>query len=275
MKWILKGLKFLFTIDSWDQIKNVLEMERDVIALYFGQSIYGAFYLLACFYLFYKRPELKKKLLAPILLLIGMFAIPKTSAFIVSYMFETGGVYWRYFWLLQVHVLIAAAVVEVLYLDKKRIKYVLPLILVVLAFSGNFVFNRYNFQKAENPYKIPDEIIEICQLIKEDAGEGYLSERLTVAPTQISGWMRMYDGDICLLYGRYASYEYTKNEDTEEIDAYLSNGTGSLSESLDKIEENKCSYLVIRNELKSEEEFNDREYYILGEVENYTVYKLD
>ncbi len=275
MQWIMKGLRFLFSINSWDYTQKILEMEKSVATAYFGYGVYVIFYVIACLYLFYKRPDMKKKLLYPILLLILMFVIPKTSSFIVAYMFETSNVYWRYFWLLQINLLISIAITEFFAGKGKRAVLGVGFSLVILALSGKFVFNGENFQQSENAYKIPQEVIEICGFIKVDAGDRYLIDELTVAPAEIAGWIRMYDGDICLLYGRHATYTYTKNEDTETINAYLSQGVGDMESVLDVIESNQCTYLVISNKKDVEAEAMERMYRLLGKTDNYMVFRVE
>lgn len=274
MDWILKGIKFFFHISSWDEIKKVLSGEIAIVHKYFGNGVYLIFYLVALFFLIIKRPDLRKVLLLPVSILLFLFAFPKTSHFIMSYMFEGGSIYWRYFWLLQIDLIIAAAVVEMIGIKKKHKGQILLVALGILIVSGSFIFNQNNFQKAENPYKIPEEVVEICDLIKADAGESYLLEDLTVAPAYLAGWIRMYDGDICLLYGRYSSYTYTKNEDTEEINAYLSQKSGSIENVFNKIEKNKCTYLIVENNIEVQEEAAARKYILLGETSHYLLYKI-
>lgn len=274
MDWILKGIKSFFSISSWDEIGRILSAEIAIVDKYFGKGVYFIFYLTALFFLLKKRPDLKKILLLPVSILLFLFLFPKTSHFIMSYMFEGGNIYWRYFWLLQINLIIAVAVVEMIEIKKEKRGQRLLVILGILIVSGSFIFNQDNFQKAENPYKIPDEVVEICDLIKVDAGEAYLLEDLTVAPASLAGWIRMYDGDICLLYGRYSSYTYTKNEDTEEIDEYLSQRSGNVEDVLDKIEKNECTYLIVQSDMELQEEAEVREYILLGETSHYLLYKI-
>lgn len=274
MEWILKGIKYFFSISSWSEIKNFLIVERGVAGQYFSNGLYLIFYFLALFFLFKKRPDLKKTLLLPVCILLFLFVLPKTSHFILSYMFEGGGIYWRYFWLLQVDVIIAVSVVETIGIKCKQRSQLFLVILGILIVSGSFIFNQNNFQKADNLYKIPKEVIEICDLIKLDAGDSYLLEDLTVAPASFAGWIRMYDGNICLLYGRYSDYTYTKNEDTEEIDKYLSQKEGNAEDVFDKIEKNECTYLIIQNDMEVQEKAENRKYILLGETSQYLLYKI-
>lgn len=274
MKWIINGIKYLFSLSSWDEIKDFLIVERAVVNQYFGNGFYLVFYVLAMFFLFKKRPDLNKILLLPMCVLGFLFIFPQTSHFILSYMFEGGEIYWRYFWLLQIDLIIAVAIVEMVEMKQKQKRQILLVTLGILIVSGCFIFNHNNFQKAENPYKIPEEVVEICDLMKVDAGEDYLLEDLTVAPASLAGWIRMYDGDICLLYGRYSNYTYTKNEDTEEIDEFLSQGSGNVEKVFNKIEKNDCAYLIVQSDMEVQEEAEAREYILLGETNHYLVYKL-
>lgn len=274
MNWILKGIKYFFSVSSWSEIKNFLAFEGEVVSKYFGNGIYLIFYLIAIVFLLKRRPDLRKILLFPVCILIALFIVPKTSHFFLSYMFEGGGIYWRYLWLLQIDLIIAAGIVEMIGMKKERRGLFLLITLGILVVSGSFIFNQSNFQKADNLYKIPQEVVEICELLRADAGDGYLLENLTVAPASVAGWIRMYDGDICMLYGRYSDYTYTKNEDTEEIDSYLSQQDGNVGDVLDKIEKNECTYLIIQNDIEVQEKAGNREYILLGETSHYLLYKI-
>ena len=99
MEWIMKGIKFLFTIDSWEKSVALFEKNLEIVNLYFGDSLYLILYIVGIFYLLYKRADVRKRFLYPIILLIIFFLIPKTSSFMVSYMFEGRTVFWRFLWL--------------------------------------------------------------------------------------------------------------------------------------------------------------------------------
>ena len=274
MEWILKGLKALFTIGSFDDIRLIWAQQKSQILSYFGSSMLGVFYVVAILFLFLKRKDLKDKLLIPLGILIFLFIFPQTFRFMRSYMFE-GGVFWRYIWILQIHLIIAIAVVEIVHL-KKRINYLsLLFLLACLLMTGTFIFTPKNFQKADNLYNIPEEVITICNIIKEDAGDQYLADDLVVAPAETAGWMRMYDADICVLYGRFAEYIYTHNDDTREIDEYLTHEIGDLNRVLEMIKENKCSYLVAYKSENLADINNWDEYVLLEETNSYVIYKIN
>lgn len=274
MKWILKGLKFLFTIGTFEEIKEVFASEKLIIQTYFGSSFLWLFYLAAMLFLFLKRKDLKNKLLIPLCILIFLFVFPQTFRFMRSYMFEGGSVYWRYMWSLQIHVIIAIALVEIVYLGRKANYGVALVGLGCLVIAGTFIFTPENFRKADNLYNIPDEVIKICNIIKEEVGEDGISDDLVVAPSETAGWMRMYDGDICLLYGRHSYSLHTHNTDTEVIDAYLTNGNGDLEQVLNKIVESNCSYVVLSKREGMDAIADWNEYVMLGETDNYVIYKI-
>ena len=273
MEWIMKGIKFLFTIDSWEKSVALFEKNLEIVNLYFGDSLYLILYIVGIFYLLYKRADVRKRFLYPIILLIIFFLIPKTSSFMVSYMFEGRTVFWRFLWLLQVNLVIAFAIVEFISGIKKGRQVVLVGILLLLVGIGKFIFIPENFQCSENAYKIPKNVIEISEMIKSDAVER--ENPFVVAPSQISYWVRMYDANIHLLYGRYSIPNYTKSEKTQPIDMYLTFGVGDKEIIFDDIEASNCAYMVAIMNDDLIDEADERGYVLLGIVEKYSVYRVN
>ena len=59
-----------------------------------------------------------------------------------------------------------------------------------------------NFTKAENIYKLPDEVIETVDKINADYDAGLSESRKVALPEELAVYARLYDGTLPLLYGR-------------------------------------------------------------------------
>ncbi len=74
------------------------------------------------------------------------------------------------------------------------------LLAAVLIFSaGGTVFCDRYFTEAANPYKIPEEMPEIADIIRQEHGG---AEAYVLATGYVSTYLRQYDGSMRLLFGR-------------------------------------------------------------------------
>ena len=75
----------------------------------------------------------------------------------------------RIYWLLPVNVLLAYMAVKAVYLfQKKALRTVVAILVCVCIVLGGSPMINTAMDKTENPYKIPDEIIEIADSLKRD-----------------------------------------------------------------------------------------------------------
>ena len=94
---------------------------------------------------------------------------------------------------------------------------------VVLMICGKFAFESSTSARAENPYHIPDYCIELCDLMEQDIPGVNV---YACVPLEMLFYMRQYDPDINLVYGRdaaepvwgYYNETYEAYELAEELD---------------------------------------------------------
>ena len=80
------------------------------------------------------------------------------------------GRFYRFFWILPVVILSAFILTWICFKIKNKVAFVFALIVVsfFLAFLGNYENTKNLYVKADNIYKIPNNIIEISEMIHED-----------------------------------------------------------------------------------------------------------
>lgn len=115
-------------------------------------------------------------------------------------------VYWRTLWILPMGIVIAYTMVCLVEkFNNAVLKTVVGIVLgIVIITSGSQMMTSENFQKTENKYKIPGEVIEVADIIL-DHSDGSAK---VIAPDAVSIWVREYTPEIELIYGRGYIYGY-------------------------------------------------------------------
>ena len=80
-------------------------------------------------------------------------------------------VYWRMYWLFPIGITIAYIFTEFAFMNSKTSKkIVINLVgaIIVIMLSGKLVYTSDFFKEVNNPYKIPDEVFEIIDMVSKD-----------------------------------------------------------------------------------------------------------
>lgn len=175
------------------------------------------------------------------------------------------GVYWRIFWMLSIGFTISYAGVKFIENGNNKIhKTIITLaIIVIIGFSGKIMYNSENYEKMSNIYKLPDESIQVAQIIGEDNEEhkkALVSERLVA-------YIRQVDASIELAYKRDPEgYLYN-----EFVLAMLQGRSEDIANLALK---NDCNYLVLRKDIPLTLDMGYFGFSVLDMTDNYTIYKL-
>lgn len=177
------------------------------------------------------------------------------------------GVYWRIFWMLPVGCLIAYVFTEIsTRIDKNIIKGSMVIVsTIIIVLSGKRIYTSDNFQLAENAYKIPNKVIEVCEYI--EPGNAVL------APLDVMVWVRTYTADIYLPIGRQ---EYYFGGDQEK-NRLVSQISGNDVLDVEYIASNAiyygCKYIIVNKNQLTDGNWRDYGYVITGETDQYLIYK--
>lgn len=214
-------------MESWVILKN-----------YKGAGWIFILYLLALIYLLIteKNKKIRSLMLYTPIAVLLVFLCPIFRKIYVRLLNE-GVTYYRILWIVPVSVTVGYGFCHAIYqisemagkkLGEKKeligwIGAAFAAVLIVL--SGKFVYNSQYISKAENAYHLPEEVIEICEMIKPKEGEIPLV--YATFPGDLVYYVRQYDTSICLSYGRdmvepvwgYYNDIYEAIEGAETIDA--------------------------------------------------------
>lgn len=185
-------------MESWVILKN-----------YGGTGFLLLLYVIALGYLLIREKNKYVRSIfvyAPMLLIFG-FLFPISRKLYVAVLNE-GNTYYRVLWLLPVSITLAYTECSVIYRLGKRfernarwISYAGALVgVAVIMLAGKYVYNSPHISKAENAYHLPQEVIDICDMI--EAREGEIPYNYATFPGDLVYYVRQYRTDIGLSYGR-------------------------------------------------------------------------
>lgn len=179
----------------------------------------------------------------------------------------------RIYWLLPVFFVIAyGGALLVQGAEQKFRMGILTTAIVVmgLVFVGNPIVTGENFIKAENIYKLPDGVIQIVDMINEDA-EHSGGERKAVMPMSLSTYARQYDGTLPMLYGRYPE------DDAKAIEAYemMQWPSVPVEQVRERAKEEGCRYLVLDDTREWTDMPEEELLEFVGSYGNYCLYRLN
>lgn len=131
--------------------------------------------------------------------------------------------------------------------------------------SGKSVYyNSSNFEKVNNYYKIPDEILGIIMEISAD-DEDY---KKISGPYEFSIYTRQFDGTILVR----DSWSYDGTYPEESMVWKITNG--KTEQIASQAKEEKCNYIIINNFTEMEDDLINYGFYVFHKTPTYTVYKL-
>lgn len=178
-------------------------------------------------------------------------------------------VYWRMFWLLLMPFVIAITVVEsVSHIRKFQNKLIFLIgTIIIIILGGKNIYTKENFIFNENKYKIPQNVIEVCDILS-DSGAKHIK---VIAPDEIMIWSRAYNSDIQLLYGR--DYIYGFIDGPDEIYNAVHAEVWDVPFMIESAIFNNCNFIVQPLGRASQEEFEYYGFEKIGYTAEYVIYK--
>ena len=222
-------------------------------------------YLLALPYLWFAEKDRHRRAIlvyAPTLLLAAFFCPLFRKVFVR--VLEDSETYYRLLWLLQMSLVTAYGFIKLM---GRHRKIGLLIMCAAIAAGGDYVYDSINISKAQNAYHLPQEVIDIVDMIEPEEG------RIKVLmPGELLQYVRQYSTDIELPYGRemmierwdYYDAMYEAMEKTEVIDTpyFVELARGY-----------PCAYVILRNDRQVKESLTDYGFEVYGQVGIYVIYK--
>lgn len=227
----------------------------------------AAIYLFALLYLWLTEKDKCRRAVfvyAPTLLLLLFFCPLFRKVFVR--VLEDSETYYRLLWLLQMSIVSAYGLLKLM---GRHRRIGLAVVCLMIVACGDYVYDSEHISRAENMYHLPQEAIDIVDLIEPETG------RVTaLVPADLIYYVRQYSTDIELPYGRemlisrwdYYNAMYEAMEEAEVID------TPSFVE-LTRNGNFPCTYVVLKEDRKISEPLTDYGFSVCGRVGEFVVYR--
>lgn len=258
-------------------MENYLKWIEEIWRLFIGDGrvVVTALIIMLLFLLWPGNKRLKQFLLYPTLVILIFINNPLSIYYIVDKGLMAYTRYVRLYWLLPISFVLAFLCVKVVKKARKWRRIAVALICSgIIIYTGSYMFTEESFSKMTNLYKIPDDVIEICDFIEDDVkvtGEK-LEETRIVVPATYSGYIYQYNGNIKILYGRYSEYSiyYSVAENMRKM---MESPELDVKAICEGAHESDCDYVVIDANKPKKGKFIKYDYEKLIETEDYVIYK--
>ena len=231
---------------------------------YGGAGLILIWFLIALVYLFFKEKKKNHRILflyMPTVILLFFF---NPLFFSVFNGLTEEAIYFRFLWLLPITVVIAYAAVYITNTlrGRKKIYFGLAAVCLVLI-SGKPVYTSPLFERAENIYHVPQEVVEICDAIEIEG-----REVMAAFPEEFLLYVRQYSPFVCMPYGReviMGEYnEFHQLMKQEEI---------SVDEMAVLAKQYRCHYVIVSEEKNLIGDIAEYDYEIYEQIGEYVIYK--
>ncbi len=249
-----------------------------IFKLYGGNGWLTVLYLAAMIFLFRReksRPVRVIFLWLPLAILL-LFFFPLFRRVYVRFT-GSGDTQYRMLWLLPMGMTVAAAGCraatlvrmrgEKLLLKRIFVRLLAPaLVALAIVLCGSLVYRNPYVRPAENPYHIPQEAIEVADIIVPEPGKGRVR---AAVPSDLVHFIRQYNTDIILAFGRdIIAYDYYNevHEKLEKTDVIV------MSELSGALREAQVDYLVLKKDRPVDTSPESEGWMPYGETDEYMVY---
>ena len=235
---------------------------------YSGHGMIVTLFLIALGDLWFQEKDRKKRRLLvnlPICILILFFC--PLVVFILEKLSEED-VYWRMLWSMPMLVVISYAAILLIRKTEGVTRYLTILgSIVIIVFSGDYLYNNPGFLKAENMQHIPADVVEICDEIIVEGREVkacFPSEMLMYVPQYTSFVQMPYGREMFLKPNGIVMWNslYEKME-AEEVEA---------DELAAELRKENCHFVVLRKTTEVEGNLETEKWKKYYESDEYVIY---
>ncbi len=243
------------------------------LKLYGGNGMLLLMFIAASIYIIAAEKDIKKKIILgilPLVILAG-FLLPVTKIVYVAVFDDGSDTYYRLLWIIPMYAVIAYGACKALIRIKRASvrRGIFALMIVIIAVTGSFVYGNQYMSVAENLYHIPQNVIDICDVISPAEGQ----PRVRAAfPSELVHFVRQYDTDILMPYGREmvvtqwdyynAVYEVMEKPETIDVDALL-----------EATRQTKCHYIILADSRKINGNLSDYGLNAIANIDGYTIFE--
>lgn len=245
-------------------LRDNLEIIQEAFLNYKGSGMYMALFFVALLYIFLTEKNKNNK---TFLLYFSCFVL----LIIINPIFNkcinhflNKNVYWRTFWMLPIGIVIAYAgtsLIKNISNRKEKIIVFFAVIFMIMT-SGKLIYCSENYQKVNNFYKVPDEYVEVVNILSGMT----LENKKVMTSIGMVPYIRQIDASIKLAFPRRAYSDYEKYE---IIDYY---NTGNIEKLTNLCKEKKVNIIVFDKSLNKSMPLTYFDFEWYAQTEHYEIY---
>ncbi len=255
------------------------------LELYMSGTGYLLMYLLAVVYILVKGDKRDKELFLPGALVLLFTVYNPLVPLVLDKVFDVASEYYRLFWIAPVVILVPYVAVKIVSQLPTKGGRIASIVLVIAMFilGGNFVYAK-GIDVAQNIFKIPDELIEISEMIHNDSKSTYAKAFFEY---EYNMEIRQYDPKMLLCIDRedyiYAmNYTYTDEMLSDEeppvnriLALLVRNQNIDPEVFTDALEATGTEYVVLTKGHPRSAYIRKAGLSVVGETATHTVYRYD
>ncbi len=255
------------------------------LGLYMNGTGYFLAYLICVLFIMLKGSKKERQLFLPSAVVLLVTVYNPFVPLILDRIFDVNNEYYRLFWIAPVIVLVPYALVKFISGAKTAGQRTVFLLLSValLIVGGNYVYAQ-GINIASNPYKIPDELIEISSKIHGDSDSEYVKAFFEY---EYNMEIRQYDPKILLSvdredYLRAIAYDLTydlTHDDNRPAFKILAplvrNQDIDMEEFKNALEMTGTEYVVLTKGHPRTAYVKQAGLYLIGETATHMIFKYD
>ncbi len=190
--------------------------------------------------------------------------------YIVYFFLRNPNIYVRLFYTLFPELYMAYAFTAVIVDLKEKKKQLLCAVVCsgIIVGTGTSYPSLANFSKADNLYKIPQEVIELCNIVNSNTDE----EPKVMADESLVVYIRQYSSRIQMLCGRNSNGYKIRGKSIFDL---VRNNEITMSEIVHIMKENDYQYLIWRYDQNVINEMEEMGGSFIGNTENYVVIRIN
>lgn len=170
------------------------------LSYYTEQGSYYILYLAAILFLVIKGTKLERRMFIPGAILLLLSVYNPVFPVVLNHFFDVNKEYYRFFWIAPVIVVVPYVCTKILFMltDQTKRYLALGIFVIVFCVSGKFIYSN-GYVRAENEYKISNDLIQISEIIHRDSEHDYPR---VLMEYHYNMEMRQYDPKILLTIDR-------------------------------------------------------------------------
>ncbi|GEM_PF-4524574 len=215
-----------------------------------------------------RKKEARQLLFYNLIIIVLYFTPPMTElvCYLIGY-----GVYWRFLWLIPTTPIIAYVVAGLeMGIPRKWLRFLVTCVaLFIIYLAGVTHFESGSFTESRNVYKLPDDVVRFCDVIKRDS---HGSPVRVASDEHGISYIRVYDSSFQMPYGRRG--ESPINEAASALYAQMNAPAKDYLALASLAKEAGCNYLAVCKPTKEGEELLQQNGYTrLRQVSHYVLFR--